>query len=195
MDIQFKANIWACIAYLTNCICKPERTISEMMKKACKEANDKDIQQKLRHISNELIKGREVSQHECIIKALSIPLRRSNTTVVYIPTDKPENRTRILKSKAVLDKMESDETDIYVAGVHEKYPARPDNLDNLSLADFVANYVTTSITTQANDETEEEQEETNIVKNKILLKDQMGAVYKRKKFHCDSVSLYLKRRR
>ena len=48
------------------------------MKKTCKDTGDEDIRQKLQHISNVMIKGREVSQHECIIKVLSIPLGRSN---------------------------------------------------------------------------------------------------------------------
>ena len=38
MDIQFIATIWGCIAYLTSYMCKPERSMSELMRKASREA-------------------------------------------------------------------------------------------------------------------------------------------------------------
>jgi len=57
--------------------------MSELMKKDYKEAGDQCIRQKLQHISNVMIKGREASQHEYIIKSLSIPLRRLNTSYFH----------------------------------------------------------------------------------------------------------------
>lgn len=59
-------------------ICKVKRAMSELMKKACKDAGDQNIRQMLQHISNVMIKGRE-----CIIKALSIPRRSSNTSYFH----------------------------------------------------------------------------------------------------------------
>ena len=94
------------------CICKPERTMSELMKKTCKDTGDQDIRQKLQHISNVMIKGREVSQHECIIKVLSIPLGRSNTSNFHTnrQTRKPGKNC---KTNHVIHKMEEDDVDIY----------------------------------------------------------------------------------
>jgi hypothetical protein len=42
--------------------------MSEMMRKASKEAQDKNITDRLYHISNQLRKGREVSHHESIMR-------------------------------------------------------------------------------------------------------------------------------
>ena len=47
MDIQYITDIWACIAYLTSYMCKPEHTMSELMKKACKEATDSGVRESL----------------------------------------------------------------------------------------------------------------------------------------------------
>lgn len=107
-------SIWACIAYITSYICKPEKTMSELMQKASKEANDKGVTDKLYHIANQLRKGREVSHHEAIMRCLSMPFRRSNIPVAFVATDFKENRTKIIKQRSVLDTMEDDDTDIYI---------------------------------------------------------------------------------
>ena len=73
MDIQFITNIWACIAYLTSYMCKPERGTSELMKKVGKEANDLSIKDQIKHICQCFLKNREVSEHEVIYRAFSIP--------------------------------------------------------------------------------------------------------------------------
>ena len=130
----------ACIAYIASYICKPEKTMSELMRKASKEANDKTIREKLYSIGNTLRKGREVSHYEAIMKILSIPFRRSGTPVQFIATDYRKDRTRILKPKAVINSMSDNDTDIYVPGIHEKHAARPKALRKLSLAEYVANY-------------------------------------------------------
>ena len=84
MDIQFIASIWGCTAYLTSYMCKPERTMSELMRKASKEASDKGIRDALAHIGNVFINSREVSEHEAVSRILSLPLRRSNIDVTFI---------------------------------------------------------------------------------------------------------------
>ena len=43
MNIQFVAGVYARLTYLTSYLCKPEHTMSKLMKKALKEADGKDI--------------------------------------------------------------------------------------------------------------------------------------------------------
>lgn len=114
--------------------------MSELMRKASKEASDSSISGKLFHISNILRKSREVSHHEAIMRLLSIPFRKSNRAVVFIPTDMKEDRTRLLKPKHVLLSLDKNDTDIYVPSVHDKYAARPKQLEQICLAEFVAWY-------------------------------------------------------
>lgn len=47
--------------------------------------------------------------------------------------------TRVQKLKTVLESM-CDDSDIYVRGIHNKYAARPNQLESLVLAEFVADY-------------------------------------------------------
>lgn len=43
MDIKYVCNPWACIAYMTSYMCKPERHMSELMKKAAKETTTGNV--------------------------------------------------------------------------------------------------------------------------------------------------------
>ena len=176
MDIQMITSIWACIAYITSYMCKPEKTMSELMRKASKESADKNIKDRMYDIANQLRKGREVSHHEAIMRVLSIPLRRSNIPVTFISTDYKENRTRILKSSSVLQTLKDDDRNIYVPGVHEKYAARPSNLEDICLAEFAANYVTAS--SKQDDEDIDEYDPDHIV-GVIKLQNNFGRMRKR----------------
>ena len=183
MDIQFITNIWACIAYLTSYMCKPERSMSELMRKASKEAANKNIQDALKDIGAIFIKAREVSEHEAISRILSLPLRRSNIDVAFIQTDLKENRTRLLKSKKSLKSLHNDDPDIYLPSIHEKYACRPNSLNNLPLAEFVANYTITSKSQNQQDDDNSEKEEIDEPQDKLhqhKLKNNMGTIRKRK---------------
>ena len=180
MDIQYITNIWPCIAYLTSYMCKPERTVSELMRKASKEAQNKNIRQALKEIGSIFIKAREVSEHEAIGRILSLPLRRSNIEVIFIQTDLKENRTRFLKSKKSLQSLKNDDPDIYLPSIHEKYAKRPNSLENLTLAEFAANYSVTRAFQHEENSGDEEVDHTDIQRHpKIQLKDNMGTIQKR----------------
>ena len=52
MNIQFVTGVYGMIGYLTSYLCKAEHVMSELMKKAQKEANDENLRGKLRKIGN-----------------------------------------------------------------------------------------------------------------------------------------------
>lgn len=54
MDIQYIRDVWGCVAYITSYMCKPERSMSELMRNACKEANP--VKDKLKSIGNVFLK-------------------------------------------------------------------------------------------------------------------------------------------
>ncbi len=210
MDMQIITSMWACIAYITSYICKPEKSMSELMRKAAKEAPEGNLSSQLYHVANAMRKGREVSQHEAIMRLLSIPFRRSNTEVLFISTDAKENRTRILKPKKVLDTMDKDDKNIYVPSIHDKYGSRPDNMESMCLAHFASNYATMSTSrenpdnvdvteiqdeitnfnvednvpdTETNCETQTspDQDTSQTKRKPIILQNGMGTIYKRQK--------------
>ena len=60
--------------------------MTELMKKALKQAYEKDIKGKMVCIGNTFLTKREVSLHETIKRVLSLPMRHSNIDVLYVPT-------------------------------------------------------------------------------------------------------------
>ena len=73
MNIQFVTGHYGVLKYLTSYMCKPERTTSELMKKAAKECTNKGVQDKLYAIGNVFLTKREVSTDEAIVRtSLSI---------------------------------------------------------------------------------------------------------------------------
>ena len=67
------------------------------MKKASKEAYEKDIKGKMLSVGNTFLIKCGVSAHEAVKRVLSLPMRHSNADVPYVPTGLKKNRTRILK--------------------------------------------------------------------------------------------------
>ena len=141
MNIQFVTGVYGLLTYLTSYLCKPEHTMSELMKKAAKEASGSDIKAKLRCIGNVVLTKREVSTHEAVKRVLSLPMRTSNIDTIYINTGIKKDRTGILKSRSILQTMEPEHTNVYATNIIEKYANRPDDLEQMCYADFATNYV------------------------------------------------------
>ena len=119
MTIQFVTGVYATLTYLTSYLCKPEDTVSELMKKASKETCGKDMD-----------------------SVLSLPMRHVIIDVLYVPTDLKTNRTRMLKSQSILEKMHPEDTNVFASNIIDKYDNRSDDLHFLCLADFASNYDT-----------------------------------------------------
>ena len=96
----------------------------------------------MRKVGQVFITKREVSEHEAIKCVLSLPLRRSNTAVVFVPTGPRKDMIRLLKPAALLQQMAGDDTNIYMISVIDHYESRPDFLEDMCLADFATNFVT-----------------------------------------------------
>ena len=196
MNIQYVTGIYGVVKYLTGYMCKPEHTMSELMKKASKEATNKGVQDKLWAIGNVFTQKREVSTDEAIVRTLSLPMRSSKIDVVYIVTGLKENRTRALKSPEVLKMMNADDENVYALNLLDKYANRPDQpieMEDLCLADFGTNYVhhkaydpniesedIRSYTTPVSS-VDFEDEESSSKAEIITLKDEMGKMRKRKR--------------
>ena len=141
MNIQFVTGTYEMFTYLTSYLCKPEHTVSELMKKASKEAYGKDIRGKMHSTGTIFLTKREVSTHEVIKRVLSRPMRHSNINVLYVPMALKKNITRMLKSQSILEKMYPEDTNVFASNIIDKYENRPDDLHSLCLADFASNYV------------------------------------------------------
>ena len=70
MNLQFDTGVYAMRTHLTSYLCKPEHTISKLMKKAPKEAYEKEIKRKMHSISNMFLTKQEVSKQDAMKRSL-----------------------------------------------------------------------------------------------------------------------------
>ena len=68
-------------------------------------------------------------------------MRYSNIDVLYVPTGLKKNRTRMLKSLSVLEKMHLDDTNVFASNIIDKYKNWPNNLHSVCLAEFESSYI------------------------------------------------------
>ena len=92
-------------------------------------------------IGNRFFTKREVSAHKSIKRVSFLPMRHPNIDVLYVPTGLKENRTRMLKSFSILEKMLPDDTNVFASNSSDKYENRLDNLYSMYLAYFASSYV------------------------------------------------------
>ena len=66
MNLKFVIGVYAMITYLTSYSCKPERTMSKLMKKVSKEVQGKEIKGKMLLTGNTFLIKLKVSTHEAM---------------------------------------------------------------------------------------------------------------------------------
>lgn len=93
-------------------------------------------------MSVDVLHSIEMSLQEAAWNLLREPMAKSSIVTVYIPTIYPAERQRIWKTLKEWNAMDDDRTDIWKENWFDKYKKRPSHLDNVTLAQFVAEYYT-----------------------------------------------------
>ena len=81
-----------------------------------------------------------MSAQEAAYHCLSLPLSRSSRAFVYINTNLPDDRVKMLKSKNDLKKLSPDSNEIFLNDIFDKYSNRSRKLREICLAEFAASY-------------------------------------------------------
>ena len=142
LDLQYIIDPYACVMYVVSYIGKSQRGMSRILKDALKEirSGNKSIQQQLRGIAHKFQCCSEVSAQEVVFHLLSLPLSKCSRSNVFINTSPSEKRVRLLKPKVLLQKLELDSEEIACLGLIDHYMSRPDQLEEICLAEFAAWY-------------------------------------------------------
>ena len=88
MDIQFVLDVYACAMYIVSYISKPQKGMSELLRKGCDEAKEGNasIKHQVRDIGNKFLNSVEISAQEAVFLVLQLPMRKSSGQVVFINT-------------------------------------------------------------------------------------------------------------
>ncbi|XP_060571765.1 uncharacterized protein LOC132729947 [Ruditapes philippinarum] len=180
MDLQFVTDVYTCIMYIVSYITKDERELSDVLRQASKQACDQNIKQQLRQLGNVFLNHREISAQEAIYRALPLPLRRTSRTVIFVTTDLPEDRVKLVKPSNILEQLDDESEEVFSTSVIDRYVARPDSFSQMTLAEFASWFTVTSNSTKEDflpDIMENEEELQGTV---IKLKNGKGRMRKRK---------------
>ena len=93
--------------------------------------------EKIKVLGSVIDKKREVSIQEAIYRVLGLAMSKFSTRVKFISPNQPHMRDGLVKGNP--NSLEENEPAFHLSP-HQYYELRPDELEDLCLADFVANY-------------------------------------------------------
>jgi hypothetical protein len=143
----------------------------------------------MRKIANVFLNGVEVSAQEAAYGVLGIPLTNSSRDCIFISTGPPEERIIFVKTDSELRNLDSNSTDIGARGLLDHYVQRPDETEDICLAEFAASYTFSSRKSKPNEpeindvvdiNAEEGVDEQDELPKFMRLKDKSGFIRKRK---------------
>jgi Helitron helicase-like domain at N-terminus len=142
MDIQFVLDEYACARYVASYINKSNGGVSKLLRRANEDIKrgNHSLKDRLRMFGNIFNNFTEISAQEAAIGVLGIPLVNCSRGDIFINTSVPTERTFMLKSKAELEELPENSEDIAADSLINKYVRRPEELENISLADFASGY-------------------------------------------------------
>ena len=140
MDVQYIEDAVGAVMYVSSYMMKSEKGMGELLRRICKEVQDQDMKSQLKEVGRKFLGSREVSAQEAAMRILSLPLMKKSRTVTFVNTD-PKDK-RIAMPRMDLHKLEPDDEDIFAKSIHDRYAARPDSVESITLADFTVNYST-----------------------------------------------------
>ncbi|CAH0718086.1 unnamed protein product, partial [Brenthis ino] len=114
------------------------RTTCDVIRDAISKAKRQggDVWKQLFSVSMTILNQRLVSAPECAYRLCHLPLKMSSRKTVFVNSCRPEERFRLLR-------FDSDETSIY-NNIFDRYVLRPNELEDLSLAEFAVRFETIS---------------------------------------------------
>ncbi|XP_050534568.1 uncharacterized protein LOC126901813 [Daktulosphaira vitifoliae] len=105
-----------------------------------KSSSDMSVKTQLRKIASSFSGSQEISAQEAVYTCLGIKQSCTSTGHVFINTNHSDKRTRIVKPIALRGLMKPESTDIFCDGLIEYYSCRPLYYENLTLAEFAADF-------------------------------------------------------
>lgn len=96
LDVQFVTNVYSCVMYLM--FPSQKKTLGDVLKAVSKSSQHLGAKQSMRNVAKKFLTHREVSAQEAVYRLLSLPLSQGSRCVLFVGTDLPENRTRLLST-------------------------------------------------------------------------------------------------
>lgn len=107
-------NAYACVMYVASYVSKPEKTLGDILKAVSASGEHLGPKTSMKSVAKKFLTHREVSAQEAIYRLMSLPLVQGSRQIVFVPTDLPEQRTRLFKPLKLLQMLEDDDADVFM---------------------------------------------------------------------------------
>lgn len=114
LDVQFVTNTYACVMHVASYVSKPEKTLGDILKAVSASGEHLGPKTSMKSVAKKFLTHREVSAQEAIYRLMSLPLVQGSRQIVFVPTDLPEQRTRLFKPLKLLQMLEDDDADVFM---------------------------------------------------------------------------------
>ena len=178
IDVQFVTNVYSCVMYLASYVCKPEKTLGDVLKAVSASSQHLGPRCAMKNVAYKFLTHREVSAQEAVYRLMSLPLIKGSRQVLFVDTDLPDNRTRLFKPMNLISLLEDEDEDVFMKCLIDRCKARPDSLNDMCFASFASFYRNTStqpVNDTLNEDVNKESEQLT-PDRQITLKDGMGAM-------------------
>ncbi|XP_049819970.1 uncharacterized protein LOC109605143 isoform X2 [Aethina tumida] len=142
-DFQFITEEYSCASYVEEYVNKTDKSVGDLQRKIIEvmdEHPEFDLFDITKNISIHVLNHTEITSQEAAWYLLREPMSKSSTLIVYIPTVWPIERLRMQKTMKELSELDDDCADIWKEDWFDKYEKRSEDLEHVSLAQFVSKY-------------------------------------------------------
>lgn len=143
MNFQIITEEHSCAAYIGEYFNKMNGGISNLQRRIIELINENpkfDIVEITKRLNVDIFNNVEMSSQEAAWYLLREPTWKSSVDVCYINTVWPTERQKIKKTQKELIQLDENSTDIWKEDWFDKYQKRPNDLEDVTLAQFVSKY-------------------------------------------------------
>ena len=143
MDIQLVNDAQSVAYYICSYICKSEpdelrNALGNLIHNLREQQPQLTAYQRLWKIGTTVLRHRRMSGQEASYRSSQLHMIQTSRKVVYLNIRTPDKQYKMLKSKAKLDNLDDESTDIFRQNILDYYRARPTHLLDKSLYYFAS---------------------------------------------------------
>ena len=160
-DFQAVLDPYGAMRYLFDYCFKTDKGMIEVMQKAVQESKEGDDAQfkNLCKVGNAFLNSSLISAQQAADECLGHQMTMFSLSEIFVNTNVPEKRVLMMKPQKELEQLEDDDSDIAHIEFIEKYSKRPQELEEICLADFACCYEKVKVKTAQNDSDSDSNEE------------------------------------
>ncbi|XP_052133445.1 uncharacterized protein LOC113205714 [Frankliniella occidentalis] len=139
-DAQLILDIYSLARYCVSYITKGEKSHSQLHNEITRLRREQGFDDRtlMRMLSSQTLRAKETSAQEAAWVLMKFPLCETSRKCTFIDTSPQEERVHCPKPAKELDALPVGSTDLWYPDVFDIYSRRPDELEHVTLAQFVA---------------------------------------------------------